>query len=117
MASKLSNHSIIGMHKMEKKNIVEKIDTVIVDDQTLGLSDFDDKVSSITSQLGHKYDSFELSLVKEKSHVAVVVSGSRQETDQEYTDRSKEEKLLEKRTNDAELKEYLRLKKKYGKNK
>lgn len=86
---------------------------------TLEYKDLIEKLNDLHGQNAHKvYDSFHATLVKDdKLGLALLFEGEREESKEETTAREAQEKATRKRIEDAELKEYLRLRGKYGKKK
>jgi hypothetical protein len=79
--------------------------------------EFAEKVEEIYKHNVHKaYEKFNISLVKDKAlGWGLIFSGTREETKDETAARETLEASRKKQIEDAELKEYLRLKKKFGK--
>ena len=76
-----------------------------------------EKIQELYGQNSHKaYDTYYVSMVKDpKMGVALVFEGEREESNDETAIREAKEGSAKKRVEEAELKEYLRLNKKYGK--
>ena len=106
----------------EKKHTVdEKIAVLMVsnDDKSnvIEYRTFIDKVEDLFKQNSFKaYDKFNVTLAKDKDFgYGLLFTGTRNETKEEQTQREGAEGARRKQLEDAELKEYLRLHKKYGK--
>ena len=102
----------------EKKHTVnEHIDVILSEGESMSREDFADKIEDLYKQNMHKaYDSYSIELVRHKQvGWTLFFNGTREETKQETTKREAEEAAKRKQIEAAELKEYLRLKKKYGK--
>lgn len=101
----------------EIKQIDEDIEIIVAEGQDrLSLSDFTDKIESI--RLKHTtstYNSLSVYALHKKGAGALVLAGSRDETDAEEKERGKKEAIERSRVERAEMKEFLRLKKKFGK--
>jgi hypothetical protein len=64
----------------------------------------------------HKdYEKYYITIIKEKESTILAFEGARKETEEEKATREAMETLKRKKIEEAELKEYLRLHKKYGK--
>jgi len=101
----------------EKKTRWDKIDVLMAEGDSLPREDLVDKINDLFNQNAHKvYDSFHVTLVKDaKIGWALLFEGEREESKEETAAREANDKATRKRVEDAELKEYLRLNKKYGK--
>lgn len=95
----------------------DRIDVLMAEGDSLLYDDLVDKINDLYGHNAHKiYESFKVTLVKDaKLGWALVFDGEREETKQETAEREATEAAIRKRVEAAELKEYLRLKKKYGK--
>ena len=79
--------------------------------------EFLEKIDEVYKRNAHKaYDKFNLALVKDKElGWGLILTGTREETKDETAAREMLEGARKKQIEGAELKEYLRLHKKYGK--
>lgn len=104
----------------EKKiNVKETIETLMLEDESMDVDELFKKIDTIKEKTFHKsFNSYDLSIVRIKNHGwTLVCRGIREETEEERAEREAAEKAKEKVIYDAELKEYLRLKRKFGKQK
>lgn len=101
----------------EKKTTRDQIDVLMVEGGSSSREDLVNKIEDLFNQNAHKvYDSFHITLVKDaKVGWALLFEGEREESKEETTAREANDKATRKRVEDAELKEYLRLHRKYGK--
>ena len=105
----------------DKKTVDEKIAVLMAgnDDKANAIEyrAFMDKVEDLYKQNSFKaYDKFNVSLVRDKDlGWGLLFTGTRNETNEEQATREAVEGAKKKQLEDAELKEYLRLHKKYGK--
>lgn len=95
----------------------DQISPLLSEGDTLDHKELIEKVEDLFNKNCHKaYEKFSVTLVKDqKLGWALVFAGDREETKQETAIREAAESAKRKRIQDAELKEYLRLKKIYGK--
>lgn len=106
----------------EKKHTVdEKIEVLMASERgetvTLEYKDFVEKTEELYKRNVHRpFVKFNIELVKDKDlGWGLLFSGTREETKEETEKREAVEAAKRKQIDDAELKEYLRLKKKFGK--
>ena len=96
--------------------IDDVIEVLLEPNEKVEIQTFLDKVQEIhTKNKYGRYEAFELVLETDKTKSALVLKGSRPETAEETTKREVADKAKQKRIEEAELKEYLRLKSKYAK--
>jgi len=105
------------MSEDKKHTVDEHIDVILTEGETLEREEFMDKVTDMYNKNMHKaYDKYTITLVRTKEFGwTLFFDGTRDETKDETAIREAEEKARRKQVEAAELKEYLRLKKKYGK--
>lgn len=103
----------------DKPTTKDQIAPLLAEGDTVEYQELIDKLNELFGKNAHKvYDKFNVSMVKDpKLGIALVFEGEREETKLETTQREAEEDSKRKRVEAAELKEYLRLHKKYGKKK
>lgn len=103
----------------KKHTTVDKINVLLSDDSPMEYQDLIDKLQDLFGKNSHKvYDKFTVSIEKDdKIGMALIFNGEREETKQETAMREAKEKAAQKKVEQAELKEYMRLHKKYGKKK
>lgn len=101
----------------DKPMTTDQIAPLLAEGDTVEYKELIEKLEELFNKNSHKvYDAFNVSMVKDKKlGIALVFEGEREETKNETAQREAEEAATKKRVEDAELKEYLRLKKKYGK--
>ena len=106
----------------EKKHTVDdKIEVLLagIENQSNSVEykEFIEKVDEIYKRNVHKaYDKFNLTLMKDKDlGWGLVLTGTREEMKEETAQREGTEAAKKKQVEAAELREYLRLNKKYGK--
>jgi hypothetical protein len=106
----------------EKKHTVdEKIEVLMVGNDTqastVEYKEFLDKIDELYKQnIQRSFSKYCISLVKDKElGWGLLFTGTRDETKEETSKREMTEAMKKKQIEDAELKEFLRLKKKYGK--
>ena len=102
----------------EKKNTIDDhIDVLLTEGQSMGHQELVDKIDDLYKQNMHKaYDKYAVNLIRTKDFGwTLFFDGTRNETKEETEKREKEGGIRRKQIEEAELKEYLRLKKKYGK--
>lgn len=95
----------------------DRIAPLLAEGDTVEYKELIDKLEELYGKNAHKvYDKFNVSLVKDaKLGWALVFDGEREETKDETAIREAREAAERKRVQDAELKQYLRLHKVYGK--
>ena len=97
--------------------VKERIEVLVSKGESFGHQEFVDKVDELYKQNMHKaYEKFSV-VLEETKELGWIVSlmGERQETKEETAKREADEAARRKRVETAELAEYLKLKKKYGK--
>lgn len=101
----------------DKPMTTDRIAPLLAEGDTVGYKELIEKLEDLFNKNTHKmYDTFHVSMVKDqKLGIALVFEGKREETKEETYRRETNEFATKKRIEDAELKEYLRLHKKYGK--
>ena len=107
----------------EKKNTVEeKIEVLMASDKSgepviVEYKEFVEKTEELYKKNVHRaFTKFNIEMIKDKDlGWGLLFSGTREETKEETAKREAFESAKRKQIEDAELKEYLRLKKKYGK--
>lgn len=103
----------------DKKVVSEKIDVLLLEgDKPINYQEFIDRLDELYKQHSHlSYEDYELRLERSKdlNGWALLFNGNRLETNEEQKLRVAQESAKRKTVEQAELKEYLRLKKKYGK--
>ena len=106
------------MSEDKKVMVDEKIDILFTKKETMTSQELIDKLTELYKQHATMaYEKFNVGIedVKELNSVALVFTGSRPETKDETKVRESKEAVKRKQIEEAELKEFLRLKKKYGK--
>jgi len=95
----------------------DQIDVLMTEGDSMEYKDLIEKLEELNGLNAHKvYDSFHATMVKDPQNGwALLFEGDREEDNAETAKREAEETAKKKRVRDAELKEYLRLKKIYGK--
>ena len=95
----------------------DQIAPLLAEGDTHNYKELVEKLEDLVAKNTHKaYDKFHVTMVKDdKLGVALFFEGEREETKEETVKREAYEAAKKKRIEDQELKEYLRLKKKYGK--
>lgn len=101
----------------EPQDVNEELEVVIATgDQALALEDFVSKVEEIKKQNAHRaYEKLSVSMITKNSAAVLMVSGVRKENQKELDERVMKEQVKKKNLEEAELKEYIRLKKKFDK--
>lgn len=102
---------------MADQKVVEKIEIMLHGVESMEFKEFIDKVQDIYLKNQHRaFEKFTVSLVQTKELGWIVCfNGERPETQEEKTKREAEELGHRKQVEEAEIKEFLRLQKKYGK--
>ncbi len=96
--------------------VSENITTIIKADGSKDIKDLIKELDELYNKHVHQnYERFTVALVPQKLKIELVLVGWRKEKPEETKRRIMVEEERDKRNNDAELKEYLRLKKKFGK--
>ena len=100
-----------------KPTTTDRIAPLLAEGDSVEYKELVEKLEELFGQNSHKvYDKFMVNMVKDvKLGVALVFEGEREESKEETALRESEESSVRKRVEKAELKEYLRLHKKYGK--
>ena len=100
----------------EPQEVSEIIDAVLTNKDTPTVEDFLDKVGELKRKHQHRaYDVFKIGFVKSGQDVNLVLHGTRKENPEELKVRVEKETAVKESVDNAELKEYLRLKKKFDK--
>lgn len=106
----------------EKKHTIdEKIDVLMVSNagepSAIEYKELVEKIELLYSRNMHRpFSQFKVELIKDKElGWGLIFAGTREETKEETAQREANEAAKRKQIDDAELKEYLRLKKKFGK--
>lgn len=100
----------------EKQMVTDHVEVLLADNGNMEYELFMDTLNDMRSRNSHKsYSKFFVSLNKDDSGYALLLDGEREETSEEFAVRKAGEERSRKNVEAAELKEYLRLKKKYGK--
>lgn len=101
----------------DKPKTTDQIAPLLAEGDTVEYKELIEKLEELFGQNSHKvYDVFNVSMVKDKKlGIALVFEGERDESKDETKLREAKEAATKKRVETAELKEYMRLKKKYGK--
>ena len=100
---------------MTKKKITDQLEAILEDKEVMALDEFIEKAKGIANKVSHRYDEFSIAIERGKINTACIISGVRDETDNEGKERGEKEEAELKRSQEAELKEWLRLNKIYGK--
>jgi len=97
----------------------DRIAPLLAEGDTVEYKELIEKLEELFGRNAHKvYDTFNVTMIKDqKLGIALVFEGEREESKEETAYREAEEGAKKKRVEDAELKEYLRLHKKYGRKK
>ena len=105
------------MSEDKKSTVNEHIDVLLIEGEKLEREEFTDKLDNMYKQNMHKaYDKYDVSLIRTKEFGwTLYFDGTRNETSEETQLREASEAVRRKEIEAVELKEYLRLKKKYGK--
>jgi len=105
------------MSEDKKPTVDEHIDVILIEGESLEREEFLDKVNDMYNKNMHKaFDKYAVKLIRTKEFGwTLFFDGTRDETKDETAIREADEKVRRKTVEAAELKEYLRLKKKYGK--
>ncbi len=100
-----------------KPMTTDRIDVLMVEGAKENYDTVVDKITQLYNHNMHKaYEKFKVSMVKDaKLGWALIFEGEREENKTETAEREAKEFATRKRLEDAELKEYLKLHKKYGK--
>lgn len=101
----------------EVKKVNEDVEVLAAEgEEKISLDDFIERLQEMkTKYTASPYTEFSVYAVQKKGAGVLLLSGSRDETNSEREEREQRETLERQRIEQAELKEYLRLKKKYGK--
>lgn len=101
----------------EVKKISEDIEVIAAEgEESVTLEEFIEKLQELKDKhVTSPYSELNVYAVQKKGAGVLLLSGERDETDVERQEREQRETLERQRVEQAELKEYLRLKKKYGK--
>lgn len=104
------------MINKEAIDVKEDIEVLMKPNETKDVKEFIKELDERYNKLCHKaYNSFSVSMVVKEGKSFLVFSGVRKESPDEIKKRVAVEEEKEKRNEEAELKTYLRLKKKFGK--
>lgn len=103
----------------EPQEVKEDVDGVFATtDKALSIDDFVQKINEVKSRNIHRFERLDVQMVSNKSGAAVlVVQGVRKESDEEMKARVEKEAIKKKNIDEAEFKEFLRLRKKFDKKK
>jgi len=103
--------------EVEVKKVSEDIEVVAAEGQdAVTLDSFIEKLQELKAKhVTSPFSELKVYAVQKKGAGVLLLSGSRDETDTERQEREQRETMERQRIEQAELKEYLRLKKKYGK--
>lgn len=100
----------------EAKQVSEIVEPIIAEGQSQSLEEFVETLEKLKAKHSTSvYKEFEVSAVQQRGAGVLLLYGKRDETSQERQEREAREERERKTIEATELKEYLRLKKKYGK--
>jgi hypothetical protein len=101
----------------EKKMISEKVEVLLSEGESMDYQTFLDKIQDVHTRNQYRsFEKFSIKLEKTKElGWLVCFDGDRPETPEEKAKRESEDGIRRRQVEEAELKEFLRLKKKYGK--
>jgi hypothetical protein len=101
----------------EPQEVSENLEVVIsTGDQALSLEDFINKVEEIKKQNVHKsYEKLNVSMITKNNASVLMIQGVRKENQKELDERVMKDQVKKKSLEEQELKDYIRLKKKFDK--
>jgi len=100
----------------EVKQISDIIEPILGEGQVKTLAEFTELLDELRIKYQTSvYKTFTVTATHQKGAGVLLLNGSRDETAEELADRTEREEIERRTIDAAELKEYLRLKKKYGK--
>lgn len=104
-------------NEVEVQKVSEDIEVLAAEgEEKSTIDDFIEKLQELKAKHSASvYSDLNVYAVQKKGAGVLLLSGERDETDVERQEREQRETMERQRVEQAELKEYLRLKKKYGK--
>ena len=101
----------------DPKDVNEELEVIIATgDKAISIDDFVNKVDQVKRTNAHKaYETFNISMITKNGAAVLMFSGTRKETQDELNDRTTREQIKKKNLEEQELKDYIRLKKKFEK--
>lgn len=98
------------------QEVKEDVDGVLsTTDKALSFDDFINKVTETKNRNAHRFDRLDIQLIAKGGAAVLVVQGVRKETTEEMKARTEKEGVKQKNIEEAEWKEFMRLKKKFDK--
>jgi nitrate reductase NapAB chaperone NapD len=98
--------------------VKEDVDGVLATgDKALTLDDFIHKITEVKNHNCHRFDRLDVQLVAKSGAAVLVIQGARKETTEETKVRQEKEEVKKANLEEAEFKEFLRLRKKFDKRK
>ena len=101
----------------EPQEVSEDLEVIVATgDKAIDIDDFTSKVDEIKRKNAHKaYDKLSINMLTKSGAAVLMLSGVRKENQQELDERVQRDQVKKKNFEEAELKEYIRLKKKFDK--